>query len=126
MRPLALPKTAKLLKRAQYLAMRGPISLKIGLGAFTVVGRPNGLDINRLGVTVTKKSGPAVVRNRLKRVAREFFRLNRAQWPQGFDLLFIAKSGGYLGQALVTAADSQRLGTLMARKVSSQVVSKVL
>jgi ribonuclease P protein component len=73
--------------------MSGPEQSKLKTEDFYVVAKPNGLPFNRLGVTATKKVGKAVARNRFKRVAREFFRLNQAAWPPGFDLLFIALKG---------------------------------
>lgn len=53
--------------------------------------RKNQLMFNRLGVSVSKNVGKAVVRNRYKRLVREFFRLNQQQLPFGFDLVFIIK-----------------------------------
>jgi len=44
----------------------------------------------RLGLTVTKKVGNAVVRNRIKRMLREWLRTNG--WvPTGWDMVLIAK-----------------------------------
>jgi ribonuclease P protein component len=44
----------------------------------TVLGRPNGLDRDRLGVIASRKVGGAVVRNRAKRRIRECFRLQQS------------------------------------------------
>jgi ribonuclease P protein component len=44
----------------------------------------------RLGLTVTKKVGNAVVRNRIKRLMREWLRLHG--WvPRGWDVVLVAK-----------------------------------
>jgi ribonuclease P protein component len=44
----------------------------------------------RLGITVTKKVGNAVVRNRIKRMLREWMRLHG--WvPTGWDMVLVAK-----------------------------------
>ena len=49
--------------------------------------------IPRFGVTIGKSCGNAVQRNRLKRMAREVFRLHQHEIPAGYDyvLIFIQK-----------------------------------
>lgn len=50
------------------------------------------LEISRIGYTVTKKIGGAVVRNRVKRRLREAVRLKAAAYLQsGFDYVLIAR-----------------------------------
>ena len=46
----------------------------------------------RMGIVVTKKNGNAVVRNRIKRLCRECFRLTPIL-PEGVDFVVIAKAG---------------------------------
>jgi ribonuclease P protein component len=45
----------------------------------------------RLGLAVTRKTGCAVVRNRIKRVLREIFRLRQAALVPGYDLVVTPK-----------------------------------
>ena len=51
----------------------------------------NGLPYPRLGVSVSRRVGGAVVRNRYKRLFREAFRLCRAELPVGIDLIMIPR-----------------------------------
>jgi ribonuclease P protein component len=66
---------------------------RIHTSHFLIVVQPNALQKTRLGITVTKKVGTAVQRNRIKRVVREVFRRNRSLFPASHDLVFIAKRG---------------------------------
>jgi len=45
----------------------------------------------RLGLTVSRKKGPAVVRNRIKRVLRSFFRLNQENFQVRADIIVVPK-----------------------------------
>lgn len=47
----------------------------------------NGLDWTRLGIRASARLGPAVVRNRLRRLVREAFRLRQDRLPAGLDVL---------------------------------------
>ncbi len=48
---------------------------------------------SRLGITVSAKVGKAVVRNRIKRRLREFFRRHRREIPLHQDVVIIARKG---------------------------------
>ena len=54
--------------------------------------RKNRSATNRVGVTVGKKLGHAVVRNRIRRRLREVYRLNEAQFLPGWDIVVVARS----------------------------------
>ena len=54
--------------------------------------RANHTATNRVGVTVSKKLGGAVVRNRVRRRLREVYRLNEALFAPGWDLVVVARS----------------------------------
>lgn len=56
-------------------------------------GIRNELNFTRLGLSVSKKVGNAVVRNRWKRRIREAFRLAYADLPQGIDIVVRPKKG---------------------------------
>jgi ribonuclease P protein component len=54
----------------------------------------NGLPHLRVGLSVSRKVGPAVRRNRLRRLYREAFRLTRHELPTGLDLVLIPRGEG--------------------------------
>jgi ribonuclease P protein component len=66
---------------------------RIHTAHFLIVVQPNASSNTRLGITVTKKVGSAVQRNRVKRVVREVFRRNRELFPPNHDVVLIAKRG---------------------------------
>lgn len=66
--------------------------LRAGRGAIVVHGAPNGLEHARLGLSVSRRVGNAVVRNRVKRRIREAFRLSQHELPRGLDLVVVARS----------------------------------
>lgn len=86
------PKRLRLRKRREFLAVqRG--GQRVTTPHFVVYGRANRRGVPRVGITVSKKVGKAVVRNRVKRWVREAFRLNRGQVHASMDLVLVARQG---------------------------------
>ncbi|KAF0812250.1 Ribonuclease P protein component [Andreprevotia sp. IGB-42] len=82
----AFPRALRLLKTDEFSSV---FSLRVSSsqGPFQVLARPNGLAHARLGLVVGKRTDKrAVVRNYLKRSAREAFRLHAAEFG-GFDFV---------------------------------------
>jgi ribonuclease P protein component len=63
-----------------------------GDGLLIVYACENGLPHLRLGLSVSRKVGQATLRNRLRRLYREAFRLTRQEMPVGLDLVLIPRS----------------------------------
>ena len=51
----------------------------------------NGLEINRLGISVSKKVGNSVVRHRITRLIREAYRLHQDELIKGKDIVVVAR-----------------------------------
>ena len=52
----------------------------------------NGTNSNRLGITVSKKVGGAVARNRAKRRLKELYRINSHRLKKGLDIVIVARA----------------------------------
>jgi ribonuclease P protein component len=96
-----LPKTARLLKRAEFLKL-SRAGAKLQSASFIVISSTNHRSETRLGITVSSKVGNSVIRNRIKRQVREFFRRRRAALRPGTDVLVIARksAAGLPGSSL--------------------------
>lgn len=66
---------------------------RIDSANFVILYSRNGFGKSRLGVTVSKRVGHAVTRNRIKRLVREHFRLRKALFSDSYDVNVIAKGG---------------------------------
>ena len=61
-------------------------------GYLVLYARKNRTDTNRVGITVGKKLGHAVVRNRVRRRLREVYRLNEDKFQSGWDIVVVART----------------------------------
>jgi ribonuclease P protein component len=101
-------KFARILNSADYRRITGPgrKSVSPHFLLFVLVG-VDGKE-PRLGMTVSKRVGNAVVRNRVKRTIREFFRKNRFQLNPSFECVVIARPrAGKTGNAELTTGLSK-------------------
>lgn len=73
------------------LRRRGPDPAPVVTATAVNAAATGGLPGTRLGVTVTRKVGKAVKRNRIKRLVREAFRRERHALPPGLDMVWVAK-----------------------------------
>ncbi len=55
--------------------------------------KENGLGMNRIGISVSKKVGNSVVRHRITRLIRESYRLHENVFNSGLDMVIVARPG---------------------------------
>lgn len=75
---------------------------------FRVHARPNGLGRSRLGVSVGRKFGGAVARNRFKRLVRESFRTSPEGRAAGLDIVVVCADARALERPEEIAAALRR------------------
>lgn len=64
----------------------------VGSDILVIYYRKNSLKCNRLGITVGKKIGGAVERNRAKRLIRESYRLIEDEVAKSYDIVIVCRS----------------------------------
>lgn len=65
--------------------------LRAARGPLTVYAAANDLPHARIGLSVSRRVGTAVRRNRIKRLLREVFRLSQSQIPAGIDYVIVVR-----------------------------------
>ena len=91
MKKLGFPREDRLLKSIQFKSVYQQARVHKE-GALWLYVKENNLSHNRLGISVSNKSCINLVqRNRIKRILREIFRLNRSLFGQGVDVVVVLK-----------------------------------
>lgn len=85
-----LPKTALLRKGREFDKVYKLGTRWHGKG-FSLIFCPNELGFNRIGISIHRKLKGAVKRNRIKRIIRESFRLERSTYPDCSDIIFAVR-----------------------------------
>lgn len=88
------PKAARLRRRKDFVSLQRE-GRRRHTPHLVLVTRPAEAASSRLGVTVSKRVGNAVTRNRLKRLLREVFRDHRAAINPPVDVVVIARPGAH-------------------------------
>jgi ribonuclease P protein component len=85
--------------------------------SFIVYTLANGLETNRLGITASARVGGAVQRNRVKRLIREFFRLNRQRISPGrsIDIAVYVKRNTDIKSMSLSSVEEE-LGRILIKK----------
>lgn len=83
-------KSDRLLKRGEFLRI-SRFGKRVQNRYFIVAFSQARFEKTRLGITVTKRVGKAVTRNRIKRFVREYFRKSRHEIAGQWDINIIAK-----------------------------------
>ncbi|MCK0106738.1 ribonuclease P protein component [Marinobacter sp. S0848L] len=92
MKALTFPKSARLLKPADYGKVFDDVQLKVPHRNFLILAAPNNLGHARVGLIFSKKNlRHAVQRNRIKRQVRETFRLQ--QDLPSLDIIVLGRQG---------------------------------
>ena len=87
---LAFPKSHHLRSPREFDAVYAA-KTREARGPVTVYARPNELKHPRLGLSVSRKVGTAVRRNRIRRLLREAMRLMQHDFPAGYDLVVVVR-----------------------------------
>jgi ribonuclease P protein component len=86
------PKSDRVRRRSEFLRIQGE-GQKASAGPLLAIALRREDGETRLGLTVSKKVGNAVQRNRVRRRLRELFRQGRSQLPRGVEVVLVARTG---------------------------------
>ena len=118
------PQTARLCNSAEFQRVFAARRM-VADDVLIVFGIESGLEHSRLGLSVSRKVGKAVVRNRWKRLIREAFRRNRADFSMPLDLVVLPQKGAKPPTARQVEESLHRLVRRLIAKVRKNRVDMV-
>lgn len=114
-----LPRESRLRRRAEFLRIFRSGARHSGSG-LSVYAASNKYGWNRLGISIGRKHGNAVTRNRIKRLLKEAFRLENRDLPQGFDFICMPAKGSFKHSLETLRPLLERLARAAAGKSQNQ------
>jgi ribonuclease P protein component len=115
------PRTARLLRRSDFVRVQGK-GRRVHTPHFVILLVPNAGQ--RLGVTVGRRVGGATHRNRVKRLVREVFRLNRELFPNDCDIVLVARPGAERLDYATVKSEVERAQNALFRPQATTRTSK--
>lgn len=105
------PRSVRLRRRGEFLVVQKQ-GRRVHTPHFVILVHPRPVADRtvRLGITVSRRVGDAVRRNRIKRFVREAFRRKKAAFPPGHDVVVVAKPGAATLAAREVEAELGSLG----------------
>jgi ribonuclease P protein component len=129
LKQFSFPKTKRLVSGRQFEAVLAR-RLFASTGILLLYMAENKCGYPRLGISVGKGCGGAVIRNRLKRVLREAFRQSQGQIPPSFDYVLMvlsrrlnlqAKEATKKGVKQLKPADVQKWFLILVNKITEEL-----
>jgi ribonuclease P protein component len=109
------PREARLRRQAEFDRVYGQ-NVYAADATLVVQGCRNGMTRSRLGLSVSRRVGNAVLRNRWKRLIREAFRRHYHQLPQGIDFVVRPRRGAHPSYVAI-----QRALDRLTRRIERQL-----
>ncbi|MDO5112806.1 MAG: ribonuclease P protein component [Planctomycetia bacterium] len=96
-----------------------------GDGLLVVFARQNGREESRLGLSISRKYGCAVKRNRWKRLVREGFRQVRKDLPENLDVVVVPGKRRHSDTLQEFEKSLKKLLRLVVKKLKMDIIERV-
>ena len=129
-----LPRSRRIRKRAEFVRIQDGAASRLPAGAGRVTTRHLLMLLavrdeegpGRLGVVASRKVGPAVARNRAKRLVREAFRRHPGAFPERLDVVIVVRPGTHKAVQAEIDEEVRRVGPLLQRRAAELIEADLL